>query len=92
MEGEADLMKLKANKQYTFAIGKDNNGAKFGFGDWVAVYKKGAANVGKNVLTWSYIKENQPFLDIKLPKGEYDIRYYRNDNYKILASTVFKVN
>jgi hypothetical protein len=85
-------MALPENKTYYFDIEEIDGDHKFGKNDWVAIYKKGAANVGKNVLTWSYIKENQPFLDIKLPKGEYDIRYYRNDNYKILASTVFKVN
>ena len=63
--------------------------------DWIAIYKKGASTEWKNVIDWSFVKDlecvapaecHDLFEARSLPKGEYEVRYFKNNSYNIETS------
>jgi len=56
--------------------------------DWIGVYKKGSSTAWKNVIEWEWAKDIIGW-EYKLPdlkKGDYEIRYFKNNSYKISDS------
>lgn len=69
--------------------------------DWVAIYKQGDdSEVWNNVLNWDWVyklKVNEPggpvyvLRKIKLPVGEYQARFFKNNSYVIDQSVDFSI-
>ena len=62
--------------------------------DWIAIYKAGVSSAWENVLLWQWTKGkiNNNFHFKGLPKGEYEVRVFYNNTYKLEGSTSFSVN
>jgi len=62
--------------------------------DWIAIYPKGSSNAWSNVIQWKWITGNKNGKQIfnPLSRGEYDIRVFFNNTYKMEAHHSFSVN
>lgn len=79
---------------YTYIIKKTSK-------DWIAVYPKGSSTAFKNVKYWKWVKDlpcsipdecnDDFFLPLSLDKGEYEIRYLKNNSYVTSASVPYSV-
>ena len=71
--------------------------------DWVAIYKKGDSTAFKNVIRWSWVVDltrngpdsgaSRAFMGLSknLKNGEYEVRFFRNNSYKVDAIYPFTV-
>ncbi len=62
-------------------------------GDWVGIFPKGSENVWDNVLTWKFdghVVDGTYDLD-PVPEGEYEVRVFLNNSYRLLAQQAFSV-
>jgi hypothetical protein len=59
--------------------------------DWIAIFKKGAKKIAKNVLVWKYNSLGQKsgtfYIHTNLQPGEYESVLFSNDSYKIIATS-----
>lgn len=61
--------------------------------DWIGIYPVGSSTEWKNVLRWNWtndVSEGKLKFE-KLPIGEYEIRAFYNNSYKVEATKSFKV-
>lgn len=73
--------------------------------DWIAIYKQGDSNSWENVIEWRWMKdieiEHEPevvavrfshsFGGLNLPKGNYEVRLFRNNSFKVNSKIGFTV-
>jgi len=81
--------KFTTNENITLVFRGMNNGHK----DWIAIYRAGADNNGNNVIAWKWTG-NTPEGKLtfnKLSAGNYEVRAYYNNSYKIEARATFEV-
>jgi len=81
--------KFTTNENITLVFRGMNNGHK----DWIAIYHAGADNNGNNVIAWKWTG-NTPEGKLtfnKLSAGNYEVRAYYNNSYKIEARATFEV-
>jgi len=72
------------NGRLEFSVWVDGKEFKHGSEDWVGLYKKGDSNDWSNVLTWGWAKdftEKKLIRNIHLKKGEYEVRYFKNNSF-----------
>ncbi|CAA6808836.1 MAG: Unknown protein [uncultured Sulfurovum sp.] len=71
--------------------------------NWIGIYKKGASNEWKNVISWAWVKDVQNtiapgdsaknrYYSYDLPDGEYELRFFLDNSYEIFASYAFEAN
>jgi hypothetical protein len=61
--------------------------------DWIAIYPKGSSNDWANVLDWEYtegLKDGQFTFD-ELPLGQYEVRAFYSNSYRVEAKYQFNV-
>ena len=60
--------------------------------DWVAIYPKGSSNAWGNVIDWQFVEDPKKEITFnKLPVGEYEIRGFFNNSFKLETSFAFRV-
>ena len=70
--------------------------------NWIAIYKPGTSNEWKNVITWAWLKDlsnsiappdslKNRYYFHTLPKGNYELRLFRNNSFETFASFSFHV-
>jgi len=60
--------------------------------NWVAIFQKGAESKWDNVISWNWANGNDGKVELDgVPEGEYDLRAYFKNSYKVEDSYTFSV-
>jgi len=63
--------------------------------DWIAVYSKGSSTDWKNVIKWKWATDTWDkdlYLIPTLKNGDYEVRYFKNNSYKIADSYALHID
>jgi len=93
-------VKLHGNKSFSIRY---HRSAPIKNRDWIGVYKKGTSNSWGNVIQWKWVKDlvcdnsvdpSYTYIDFsdQLPKGEYEIRFFRDNSFNLHSKREFNTN
>ena len=94
-------MSYSGRVEFSFDTGNYDSQAGNEGTNWVGVYKTGSSNDWDNILQWSWVKDlvkhdySNKIRYMKLDhlnEGSYDVRFFENNSYDILASISFTKN